>query len=463
MSGKVLIVDDVATNRIVLKVKLSAAYYEVIQSGSGAEAIEIASRQRPDLILASACLPDLPGAEFLRALSESPDLRTTPVVMIVSDDTAASRIAALENGADDALAKPLQDDLLLARLRSLMRQRHSDDELQLRATTFRALGFAEPQPGFSRPARVAVVATQQTDAMRLRTALQQTTGHLFIAATTEQVFSSLARSGSPDAFIVLIDAADPDNSLRLLAELRSGPVTRSSAVIALLPTELQNLSPTILDMGVNDVLTVSPETRELALRLGAQLRYKQAADHHRAQLKDGLRAAVIDPLTGLFNRRYAMPYLDRLIAAEAEERRDFAVMVVDLDHFKSVNDRFGHAAGDTVLTRIADLLRGNLRDEDMVARIGGEEFLIVIPDTTRAQARQTAARMCRVVQRAPIPVTGLTDPVRVTVSIGVAIGHAAQDGTRPSAADLLAQADRALYNSKADGRNTVTMSSRSAA
>ena len=139
-------------------------------------------------------------------------------------------------------------------------------------------------------------------------------------------------------------------------------------------------------------------------------------------------------------------------------------MVADLDHFKLVNDRYGHAAGDAVLSRIADTLRANLGENDLIARLGGEEFLIVTPDTTCAEARQTAGHLRQIIQRTRIPVPGQDTPLQVTVSIGVAMAQADTENAGDlTVQDLLNEADRALYGSKADGRNTVTLSSRTAA
>ena len=223
------------------------------------------------------------------------------------------------------------------------------------------------------------------------------------------------------------------------------------------------MAATVLDMGANDVVCGTVDPRELDLRVAVQLEQKQQTDMFRDQLHIGLQAAVIDPLTGLYNRRYALPFLERLTRTVKNGDRGFAVMVADLDHFKQVNDQHGHAVGDAVLARVAETLRANLGDDDLIARIGGEEFLIVTPNTSRAEARQTASRLCRIIQRTPIPLPDRNMSIKVTVSIGVAMGQMAADGTAPSVEGLLDHADRALYGSKADGRNTVTLATRTAA
>jgi two-component system cell cycle response regulator len=180
----------------------------------------------------------------------------------------------------------------------------------------------------------------------------------------------------------------------------------------------------------------------------------------RATVRTGLKAAVSDPLTGLHNRRYAMPHLARTAEHAALTGKPFAVMVADLDLFKRINDVFGHAAGDAVLVETARRMRDNLRAVDMVARIGGEEFLIVMPGSTITEARVAASRLCRKIGNQDFVVPGADDPIKVTVSIGLTMGGLPDANGSPQTEDadtLLAAADKALYAAKLRGRNQVTL------
>jgi len=176
-------------------------------------------------------------------------------------------------------------------------------------------------------------------------------------------------------------------------------------------------------------------------------------------VQDGLRMAVLDPLTGLHNRRYAMPHLAAIAERAAATAAPFAVMVVDIDRFKQVNDCWGHAAGDFVLVEVARRLTANLRASDLLARIGGEEFLIALPDSTLADARVVAERLCHVIEEHPIALPD-AGAVRVTVSIGLAVSGQVPDGgvTPEPVPALLNRADRALLHAKSAGRNQVTIS-----
>ncbi len=161
---------------------------------------------------------------------------------------------------------------------------------------------------------------------------------------------------------------------------------------------------------------------------------------------------MTDPLTGLHNRRYALPHLARIAERAQTAGRQFAVMVLDLDRFKSINDTWGHGAGDAVLIEVAERLKSNLRAVDLIARIGGEEFLIALPDTTLEAAQATAERLRRVVGDRPVPLPNGNGSIPVTLSIGLALGA---DPAAGSVEDLIGLADRALLGSKADGRNQV--------
>ena len=170
---------------------------------------------------------------------------------------------------------------------------------------------------------------------------------------------------------------------------------------------------------------------------------------------------MIDPLTGLFNRRYAISQLAEIAAQARLSAKPFAVMVVDLDRFKDVNDRFGHPAGDAVLTEAARRMAANIRKGDLLARIGGEEFLIALPDTNLEMAGPIAQRICGAVQEKPFDVSSFA-PLTLTASIGLAICDGMTCWSEEPVADVIERADQALLIAKSEGRNQVTIS-RSAA
>ncbi len=452
MAGKILIVDDVATNRIVLKVKLASAYYETVQASGGAEALLLARAMRPDLVLLDVELPDMSGTEVCEQLKADPATRDIPVVMITAFHDMARKMEALQAGAEEVFWKPLDEMVLLARLRSLLRARETAEQLGLRDSTYKELGFAEASQPFGGQALVGLVAGRMETALAWKRELQNHLADRILVLDRETALGDFGNGPVPDVFVVAADLTRPGDGLRLMSELRSRAATRYSAVCVMLPADARETAAVALDLGASDLIEAQADPAEMALRIRTQIARKRQSDRLRSSLADGLRLAMIDPLTGLHNRRYALPHLARIAERAQAAGRQFAVMVLDLDRFKSINDTFGHAAGDTVLVEIADRLKSNLRAVDLIARIGGEEFLIALPDTTLEAAQATAERLRRVVGDRPVPLPKGKGSIPVTLSIGLALGADPAAGT---VEDLIGLADRALLGSKADGRNQV--------
>lgn len=465
MSGKILIVDAVATNRIVLKVKLAAAHFVVHQASSGGTALSMARDMRPDLIIIGTAPNDMERAELIGALRAHPALVTVPIVALLARDSGAARIDALRAGADDVFPHPIDERIMLARIRGLLRQHHALQDMRLNAEPDCAAGFGEAQGDLLRAGRITILSSQITDAMSLRTRLRNACGHQI---TVHQPGGPVTGShGTPaaDVFGLLVPPGCEDAGLEQMAELRASLDARHSRIMCLVPDGSHVLAANLLDLGASDAIVGPIELDELVLRLNRQIQRKHAIDHLRTRLHDGLRAAMIDPLTGLYNRRFAMPFLKELALGQGPQQRGFAVMVADLDHFKQINDSLGHAAGDRVLCHVADILSSSVREVDLVARIGGEEFLIIIPGSDGSEARRTADRLCLSIAKAGITLQRPDTTAHVTVSIGVAMGEpgATDESASAYVEMLLDQADQALYRAKACGRNMVTISARPAA
>ncbi|PIL20278.1 hypothetical protein P775_10025 [Puniceibacterium antarcticum] len=458
MTGRILIVDGLPTNRIILRVKLASAYYEVALAESGSSAIGMIAVRQPDAVIVSMDLPDMSGPELCARIKANPLWSEVPVIMVHGADETETRIAALSAGADDLLTRPIDELVLLARLRSLLRARDAQAELRLRDDTQRALGLAEEGAGFVVPARVAVVPTGPHRILQplLRDLRRALPDHINLVPL-DSVLRDLDQP--PEVVVILEHPSSEGEGLSLLANLRASTETRHAAILYVTYPHQRHSAASALDLGANDLMCSGPEPREMVLRLQEQIRRKRHVDRLRDNVRDGLRAALTDPLTGLFNRRYALPHLARMAERAAQQRRPLAVMVADLDHFKRVNDCHGHAAGDAVLTGVARELANNLRAADLLARLGGEEFLIAMPDTDCDKALQLASRLCKLVASHPIQINPNGFHLSQTLSIGIAIAPP----TRIIAiSELIAMADRALYSAKADGRNQALLGTEAA-
>lgn len=454
MAGRILIVDAVATNLIVLKASLTAAQYEAILATTGAECLRMMAEHLPDLVILDAGLPDAPGTDLLQSLRGDPATRDVPVIVTHAATDTQARRTALRLGADDVMAKPLDPVRLLARMRALLRARDQAADIHARNATLDAIGMAETATPFEQPPLIGFITHTPDAARGRRAALFGSLHENVLILSRDQALAETGRS--PDAYVIEPDLADKDSGLTLISDLRSRGTSRNAAICLLLPSAQSEAGAMAFDLGANDVVPPDTDPHEIGLRLCRLLQRKRSDDRLRDTVNDGLRLALIDPLTGLHNRRYALHRLERLLQTTRQTDSRLAVMVIDLDRFKAVNDAFGHAAGDHVLVEVARRLHANLRMGDLVARIGGEEFLVALPETGLPEANLLAERLCRVIEQDRISI-GNGRQISVTVSIGLAAADNSRLAGAVTVAALVADADGALLRSKAQGRNQVTI------
>jgi two-component system, cell cycle response regulator len=208
-----------------------------------------------------------------------------------------------------------------------------------------------------------------------------------------------------------------------------------------------------LEIGINDYIIRPVDGNELRARVRTQLRRKLYAERLRGMVSDAMELAITDPLTGLYNRRYLQLHLNSLIARAVTDDKPICVLLFDIDHFKGVNDTYGHDVGDEVLKDFSERLRRGVRGIDLVARLGGEEFILVMPETDAGYAAFVAERLRSEVENGTFKAkSGARFPM--TVSIGLAEWHGASD----TADALIKRADQALYTAKRAGRNRVVAS-----
>lgn len=463
MQGRILIIDGISTNRIVLKVKLTREFYQVVQASTLAEALEVIRHEPPDLVLTAVDLPDGSAAQLCKLLRASPHTVTVPVLAIGCGSDPQTRLETLRAGAVEVMQKPVNETLLLGRVRNMIRAQHKLAEWKMRDDTSCALGLAEAPAEFVRPADITLIGL---DAAPLKGWVQQLQPHLrgrYAVTLLRNAVASLHTDVPADAVVLALPEAQEHSNecLRLISAMRASALTRDIALLVIQQTPGPQRATSALDLGADDVMTDGFDAEELALRLDVLLRRKRQVARMLQSVRTGLREVVNDPLTGLYNRRYAMPYLNRLIHQTATAPMPFAVLLADMDHFKRINDEYGHASGDAVLVETARRLRQAVRGSDTVARMGGEEFLIVMPATDLATARMVADRLCATIGGTPFTIPGAAKPVHITVSLGLAMqGGAMQAEQRdPENVDaLLDRADKALYGAKVQGRNRVTLS-----
>jgi two-component system cell cycle response regulator len=449
MSARILVVDDIETNRRLLEARLSAEYFEVIEAADGAQALERARADAPDIILLDVMMPVMDGFEACRLLKADPATKHIPVVMVTALDQREDRIKGLEAGADDFLTKPVDDIALFARVRSLLRLKVVMDELRLRESTRAAETESEAVIG----GKVVIAAADEKTARRFASMLPAP----FDAVACWEPLEALRTAREAD--LLIIDLTSPRfDGLRLAARARSDAETRQLPILAIVENDDRAGMVRALDLGVTDVIFRPVDPGELAARVRTQIRRKTYADALRDRLEESLEMAVTDPLTGLHNRRYIISRLRQGLDAMVRSGERVSVALIDIDHFKRINDTWGHQAGDTVLRGFAERLKRELRAVDVAGRYGGEEFLVVFINSGGESALEAAERCRAAMAREPFVLASSGETLAVTLSAGVAEARIGDD-----IEDLLARADAALYEAKSSGRNQVLAWRRKAA
>ena len=452
MSARILVVDDVPTNLKLLEVRLSAEYFEVILASNGEQALEICERGQCDLVLLDVMMPGMDGFEVARRIKSNPATHHIPVVMVTALDQPADRVKGLEAGADDFLTKPVDDIALVARVRSLVRLKMATDEMRMRVATSRQIGVSDPateainDQGLN--GRLLVVEDHAVTAERITAALSRQ--HTVAIAADPQEALFRAAEGKFDLLMVSIDLKNYDG-LRLVGQIRSLERTRYMPILLIADTDQKARLLRGLDLGANDYILRSADKNEMIARVRTQVRRRRFTERLRDNVQQSMELAVTDPLTGLYNRRYMESHADALVERAAARGKPLSVLIIDIDHFKAVNDTYGHDAGDDVLREFSDRLRSCIRGIDLACRHGGEEFVVVMPDTDLGVANKVAERIRRRVAAEPFPIERGSRSVEVTISVGLA----GRIGPQDKAALIMKRADAALYLAKRDGRNRV--------
>ena len=471
MSRRVLVVDDSELSRALIKRMLQKQGFAVLTAGDGAEGAVTALREHPDAVVTDLEMPVMDGYQLARLLKSDPATSDIPLLILTSHGEASSRFWGLETGADAYLVK---DDLATGLLPAV-------EELIERSASRTREVVDPPQTPLEVLARVSShldarlleavlvnrILERGMQAEGIRDAAQALMGT--VAEFVDVVLLAVALHEPEESVALHVKACEPlaegvreglagrlFDELHVAIDAPREVVLHAADLPAAAQEDFERLQLFALPMrGARGLLAVLPKRpfaedsreglllRELSGHLGLVL--------DNARLAQRLRElSMIDGLTRLLNRRT----IHQRLGEEWERARRYggslSVLLCDLDHFKSVNDTYGHLAGDAVLAAVADVLRLHARTADVIGRYGGEEFLLLLPNTDLQQASLAARRLIEAIAHHSVAV-GDGQPLAVTTSIGVASLSELSEEASPDS--LLALADQRLYEAKAAGRN----------
>ena len=456
MSTRVLVVDDILPNVKLLEAKLLGEYYEVVTALNGPDALQKVADTKPDIVLLDVMMPGMDGFEVCRQIKANPQSAHIPVVMVTALSDSEDRVRGLENGADDFLSKPLNDVALMARVRSLVRLKMTVDEWRARENTASQLGVADEASNvMNQPvdkAQVLIVEDLDFESRKIHDTLLRDNDVVHISPTGLGALQLIPQNDF-ELIIVSLNLKNEDG-LRLCSHLRSNERTRNTPIIMLGNEEDLPRIAHGLEIGAHDYIMRPLDRNELLARVRTQIRRKRFQEKLRANYEISLSMALTDPLTGLYNRRYFEVHLQKVLQTAKSTNKSFGLLYMDIDHFKKVNDTYGHNVGDEVLKIFAGRLKDGLRSFDLVARLGGEEFVAILPEVGTDMSYIVAERLRRAIAEAPFACSAPEGQISVTSSFGGIVVDGTKDGDA-NIQDILKRADDQLYKAKHDGRNCV--------
>lgn len=498
----------VHSNRLVRRRfnRILGSSYHVLEAETAEKAFEILEDTRVDVLLADSDLQGATGFGFCKTLKESTKWKHVPVILVVTENSTTARVEGLNVGADDCIPDSCFDAELLARVSSSLRHRKSERELavQLQLLEDYAQRLEKAHEQLSSDRQVTIQRNSQLEQLRRESEVQRHQDNLLhrisniirksftIRENLEEMLEALSGWFSLDCtFIVMPNDAEPEDTVRVecvsdkaykvvaydrdldIYEIFKKNFQADQAIISNDAASDRRLDPfhKILKSGFAiQSLFFIPITYEQKLQ-GLLVGYKCEAKANWSRINETFMKSVVDQvavgvvnarlyatvqrqattdgLTGLFNHRTGQEKLaDQMKQAERYQRR-ISVIMLDVDHFKSINDTHGHPAGDTVLKNVAKLIRNSCRDVDIPVRYGGEEFLLVLPEVTQDGATVVAERIRVALKSEPIKHEDVE--INITGSFGVASFPDDADSQQA----MLDLADKAMYLSKRLGRDQV--------
>jgi len=474
----VLVADDSPLVLRMLEQMLHGAGLQVVTAKDGLEAFEKAVSEDVGLVILDVMMPRMNGYQTCRLLKTEPATRGLPVVILTSRDQAGDRFWGLETGADYYVTKDadpqriveLVKNVLAEECRRSPRKPHQPEQTSVDILSRvndlldRKLYEATILSEIGRVARSLVQFDETfTSVMAVvgRVVEFSVAAMAFVGEEELDVLIMQHRPAAPavleEAKARLMEAVARERpggrfahvQARLFSRPTANPGAEEKALggFASFPVSANNRLSGLLALGGRAASRINPETEEFLRQVANQAHIVLVNSRLFERVRE---LSIRDGLTELYNRRHSVELLNQEFARVGRYEEGVGILLVDIDHFKRVNDEMGHPAGDAVICQLAAVMRDTLRSVDSVGRYGGEEFIAVLPHTGRTECLLAGERIRRAVEAHRFRAGDRQ--LRITVSVGAA-SYPSEDADSPDA--LIRVADRALYRAKEAGRNRV--------
>lgn len=455
MTATILVVDDTQQNIELLEARLLSEYYTVFTATSGKQALEILAAKNIDVVLLDIMMPEMDGFEVCRRMKANPLTTYIPIIMVTAMDEKEARLQALEVGADDLLMKPINYLALSIRLKALARTKILIDELTLRNSTNAALGI--PMMDMTEDTHLRKIKIIDDDLVRARNIkaiLNKLTDHIEIISHIEVKDNkhneeNVSNKDRTDLVIIssTLGTYDP---FKIVACITNNPNMQDTIIVGLSDEIAEEKLKKGVELGVQDYFMYPIDEIELQIRTRTLLKRKRYQESIRDHLEKQLDMSIKDAVTDLYNRHYFDLHVIQMAKRSHEYKNTVCLLLCDLDDFKSVNDKYGHQAGDEVLKQLGTILRKSCRLTDLVARYGGEEFVVLLDDVLMEGAEKAAKNLCQKIAAMEFSISTAPQKLKQTISIGVS---EYKQGEPIDA--FIARADKAMYMAKRNGKNQV--------
>lgn len=416
----VLIVDHSKVFRTLWERAVAALGYRTLNAGTGTEALALLQNEAVDVVLVAVSLHDMDAPTFCRQARANPRCKNLPIIAISSSQDQTLRTRCFEAGITDILGK-------------------TDLQAVVERVQKLAGGTQKQVSG-----RVLYVEDSSVVAHVMQKILRSMQLEVNHFKSAEEAFASFEKNDY-DLIISDVLVEGSMSGIGLVNRIRDLEGDKSRIpILAISGLDDTARRIELFRLGINDFITKPVIKEEVIARVSNLITSKQLFDQVHAQQQRLYELAMLDPLTGLYNRNSLDEFAHKYFGEAARHDFPLSMLIIDLDNFKEINDQHGHLAGDAVLEQVGQLLKTHCRQEDFPARYGGDEFLIILTHCSLEDARQKAATLCTAI--AALQPEGIS----ITASIGVA---ARKPGEQPTLDELLHVADQAVYAAKQAGRN----------